>query len=248
MRNSLAAISGLQLSGIMSLNARLAPGVRHELAGEHLPKRWIVASPPHFDQALLQPASFKILRGRIALLRAAHEAAPDDEVADALGVAHRVRDRGGGALREPEDREALEARGVDHAGKVAHHGLEGNLGHLAVRQPGAALIEAKQRIVTRQPGHPRHHRGIVPVVLQVSKPVRRANERRPIAADGKCDPGAVEARAKADLLLHLRFRLQSNSAYRKLTSPRRRSSISTAASSSIRATTRKSRAGQARRR
>lgn len=72
------------------------------------------------------------LRWQPAPEPAARIGAEKHQMADALGIAHGIFDGDGAALRMAEQREALEARRVDHRLEVAHIGIEREVAHFPV--------------------------------------------------------------------------------------------------------------------
>ena len=69
---------------------------------------------------------------------------------DALGMANRVRDRDGAALRNAEKGEAVEPGGVDHRLEIGDEGLERYGLHVAVGQAVAAHVVADERVLARK--------------------------------------------------------------------------------------------------
>ncbi len=68
----------------------------------------------------------------------------------AFGVAYGIGDRYRATLRDAEQREALDAGGIDDGFQVAHEGLEGTLLDLAVGKAVAAGVVADQRMIPRE--------------------------------------------------------------------------------------------------
>ncbi len=130
------------------------------------------------------------------------EATVEDEVADSLRVPHRVGDRDGTALGDAEQREALEARGVDDGLEVADEGVEGDVVTVPVGQAVAALVVAQQRVALGQPADHVPPDRALPVELQVVQPVGGLDERGPLPGGRPGNAGAVGGRAEPDLLLH----------------------------------------------
>ena len=106
------------------------------------------------------------------------------------------------ALGDAEQREPLQAEGVDHRLEVAHPRVEGErvVVDVPVRQAAAALVVADQRVPLRtapatsgaRPGCPSRGRG--------GSASWRLHQRRPVAADGVGEPHAVGRVAEADPL------------------------------------------------
>ena len=63
----------------------------------------------------------------------------------ALGVFDRIADRNRAALGDAQQREALDASGVDDGFQVVHERLEGNVLDLPIRQAVAACVVSDQR-------------------------------------------------------------------------------------------------------
>ena len=70
-----------------------------------------------------------------AQLPAARIAAVEDEVGDALGMPRRVDERDRRALRDAEQREAIEARGVDDGLEVGDPGVDRELAESRSESP-----------------------------------------------------------------------------------------------------------------
>jgi SAM-dependent methyltransferase len=72
---------------------------------------------------------------RAALAPALHVSPAQHEPRHPLGVARRIGDRNGDALRDAEQREALETERVHHRLEILHEALEGNVGDAPIGQP-----------------------------------------------------------------------------------------------------------------
>ena len=146
----------------------LGGAVGDELRGEELAERRVLLAPAELGQLASSsrppraaPAS------RVAHQPSARVAAVQDQVAHPLGVAHRVGDRDRRALRDAEQREALERRPRRPRSRGRAPSLERELGDLPVREPAAALVvahEACGRATARaasgaRPGCPSRTRG-----------------------------------------------------------------------------------------
>lgn len=62
------------------------------------------------------------------------------ESTDALGVAHSVRHRDGAALRDAEQREAVETRRVDHGFEISHPHVDGIFRDVPVGQSASTRV------------------------------------------------------------------------------------------------------------
>jgi hypothetical protein len=93
-------------------------------------------------------ASSLLFGGASARGDALHVAAIEHEPGHALRMTLGVGDGDGAALREPEQRKAIEAGGVHHGLEVAHPGLERQILRVAVGEAGAALVVAQERVVS----------------------------------------------------------------------------------------------------
>ena len=124
-------------------------------------------------------------------------------MADPLGMARRVRDRDGAALREAEDREALEPELVDHGLEVAHHRLEREVVDVVIGEAVAALVVAHQRAVVREADEPVPPHWALPVVVEVRDPVCCPNQGRPCADRRERKASAVVGGAELDVLPQL---------------------------------------------
>src|SRR4051794_13996853 len=87
-----------------------------------------------------------LLGGLAAELAAARVAAVEDQVGDTVWMARRVGDRDRGALRDAQQREALDAAGVDDRLEVSDPRLERRLAHAARGQTAATLVVAHDRV------------------------------------------------------------------------------------------------------
>jgi hypothetical protein len=171
-----------------------------ELRCEYLAEGAVVGTPAELDQLAQQHRFVDLPLSAAAHQPPAREPSVQDEVAHALRVADGVCDGRGRTLGEAEQRKALELHGVDHRLEVAHPGLEGNLGGIAVGEAAATRVEAHQRVAARQALDPVAPDGAAPVVLEVREPVGRLHERRAAAGRGVGKPHAVGAGAEAQVL------------------------------------------------
>ena len=123
-------------------------------------------------------------------------------MADPLGMPRGVDERDRRALRHPEQREAVDARGVDDGLEVGDPGLHGELAELAVGEPAPSLVVADERVAVAQLGQPVTPDRALPVEVEMRQPRRRPHDRRPAAVDGVRQPHAVASGAEANLLRH----------------------------------------------
>src|SRR5579871_1024396 len=63
---------------------------------------------------------------------------------------NRVGDRHSAALRDTEQRETIDPRGIDHGFEIIDKMLKGDVGHLTVREAIAPRIVANERVFARQ--------------------------------------------------------------------------------------------------
>ena len=118
----------------------------HEQRGEHWRKAGFSLAPAAAHQRQQRLGLFDA-SAAAPRLRRPREAAVEDELADALGMPHRIGDRERAALRDAEQREALEPRRVDHAFEIAHEGLERDVVDVPVGQAVAARVIADQPVL-----------------------------------------------------------------------------------------------------
>ena len=194
--------SALQLVEPLHL---LGGGVRHEGRGEELAERGIPA-PPALAHQRLERRYLPVGRRGALLAPAARVAAVEDEMGQALGVAHGVRDRYGATLRDAEQRKPLHAARLDRALEVVDEGFEREVPHVPVGQAVAARIVADEPVVG---GHRREEvlpDRAFPIVLEVIEPVGGLDQRRPVADARVGNARAVAGPAELDLLAQGRRR------------------------------------------
>ena len=138
--------------------------------------------------------------GRRAQQPAARIAAVQHEMRHPLWMLHRVGDRDRRALRDAEQRKALEAGRVDDELEIAQPGLEAQILDVPVGKAAAALVVADEPMRARQLDEPVPPDRAVPVELEVAQPVRDLDERRALAGFGVRDARAVIAGAEANRL------------------------------------------------
>ena len=127
----------------------------------------------------------------------------EDQPADALRVAGGVGDGHRAALRHAQQREALEARGVDDGFEVSHPRLEREVLDVAIREPAPALVVAQDGVRLAQRGPPVPPDRALPVVLEVREPrgrLRTSGGPWPwIAYAMRTPSGAVQKRMSCDI-------------------------------------------------
>ena len=114
-----------------------------------------------------------------------------------------IFDGDGGSLRNAEQRESIEARGIGDEFEIGDLGREGDVGVVTpVGQAGAADIVAIQAMVSRQGAEPVLPYRALPVELEVIEPVRGLEQWRAVSGGGirKLDP--VGRGHESDGLIH----------------------------------------------
>ena len=84
--------------------------------------------------------------------------------------------------------------------EVAHPRLEGELGHVPVRQPAATFVVTHEPVVARQPREPVAPDHGLAVVVEMIEPVRDLHQWRTLAHRGVGETHAIVGRAESDLL------------------------------------------------
>jgi hypothetical protein len=176
--------------------------VRQQPAREDLAERCVVLPPA--DARERDARGVLLAPRRPAPQPAAHVGAAEDDLLDALGVTARILDGDGPALREREQRELIQAGGVDHRFQVGHERVQVELARIGIRQPAAALVVAKDREAAAQLLEPVAPDRALPVVLEVGQPVRDLDERRSGPVRRVRDPDVVRGDTETDGLLHIR--------------------------------------------
>ena len=163
---------------------QLGGGVGDEGRGEEAPEGRVVAPPAQAGHLDLQEGLAPILVGPGPLVPAPGVGAHQDQVAHPLRVSVGVGHGHRAALRQAQQREAVEVEGIDDPLQIVDEGVEGPLLDVVVRQPAAALVVADQRPGSGQALEPVAPHGAVPVVVEVGDPVGRPHQRRSLADRG----------------------------------------------------------------
>src|SRR5262245_64569856 len=124
---------------------------------------------------------------------------------DALRMAHGVLDADRTALRDAEEREALDADCVDYCFQIRDLRRQPKVGDLPVGQPAAPRIVANELPATRKVAEPVAPDRALPVEFEVRQPVRSLDERRTGAGYGVGEPDTVGGLEEPDRLFHLRI-------------------------------------------
>jgi len=168
-------------------------------------KNWqkgrVLLAPAELGQLDQHLGFFALRRRRVALQATAREAAVQDQVADALGVTHGVGDRDRCALRDAEQRKALEPGGIDHRLEVGDPGVERERGDGPVRQAAAARIVANEGAAGRKTEQDVVPHRAAPVEVEMVEPVGGLDQRRSCAGRRIGEANAVGGRAKTNVLL-----------------------------------------------
>ena len=147
---------------------------------------------------------------------AARVAAVEDEIGDPLRVPRGVRHRDRRALRDAEQRKALQAGGVDDRLQIADPGLDRQLADLRVREAAAALVVAQDRVALAKPIEPMAPDRAFPVQLEMGQPGRDPHQRRTAAVHRVGETGAVRRGAKTDLSHDARTAAQAKASTRSV--------------------------------
>jgi len=180
-----------------------------ELRGEELAKRSIFLPPAEPHEGQHGGGLLLLGLGSHTFAPAQRIAAVKDQMGHAFGVAYGIGDRYRATLRDAEQREALDAGGIDDGFQVAHEGLEGTLLDLAVGKAVAAGVVADQRMIPRELAIEMPPDRAFEVEFEMGHPVPGLDQRRSSTDPriGKLD--AVLRRAELNLLLESRLRLRS---------------------------------------
>ena len=127
--------------------------------------------------------------------------AVEDETIDPLRMPRGVADRDWSAPARRQKVEAAERGGVDDRFEIAYPIVERKSVGIAVGQAAAAGIVAQQLAAAAEGIEPRPPRQAAPLMLKMSEPRRRHDQRRSIAAQCVGELDAVAGRAKADVLV-----------------------------------------------
>src|SRR5215471_16393454 len=118
----------------------LLGGLRQEAGYEDLPVHRVRTAPAQPDDLNVGFGEVKLVGGAGALAPALGVGTEQHQVTDAFGVAHRVRDGDGPALRYAEQREPVEPSGVDDGLQVVHPVVEREPPDVPIRQPATSLV------------------------------------------------------------------------------------------------------------
>ena len=129
---------------------------------------------------------------------AARVAAVEDEAGDPLGMTSGVDQRDRRALRDAEQREAVDARRVDDGLEVGDPGVDGELAELAIGEPAPSLVVADERVAVAQLGQPVAPHRALPVEVQMRQPRRHPHDRRPAAVDGVAPAARRRRRCRSE--------------------------------------------------
>ena len=129
--------------------------------------------------------------------------AEEHQAAHPLGMAGRVGDGDGAALRNTKQREAVQPEVVDHGLQVLQPRAERQVGDVVVGQAASPLVVAHQHVLAGQPDEPVAPHRALPVVVEMGDPVGGPHQWRARADGGVGEPGAVGSGAEADLLTEL---------------------------------------------
>ena len=103
--------------------------IRHVEGGEHLPDGLVVAAPARAHQGTARLAHLH--RVRIAPIPPATRVSAEQyELGDALGMPRSIDDGFGAALREAQERKALDAEGIDNRLQILDLPLEAEVGYV----------------------------------------------------------------------------------------------------------------------
>jgi len=174
--------------------------VRNGLRAEELPERRVVPPPTELNQVQQRFGLVALLGCRAAGEPAAQKACVQNEMADALRMAHCITHTRRAAAGHADEREFRQPARVHDRVEILDMTFAGEVIDFAIRQPTAARIEANERMGLGQCSQPRTPDGRLPVQLQMGSPLHRSYERRPRTADGIGDARVVATATEADLL------------------------------------------------
>src|SRR5215207_10982798 len=123
-------------------------------------------------------------------------------MAYAIRMAHRVGDRGGTALRQAQEREALQPGRIDYGLQILDPRVEREAIDFPVRETTASLVVAHHGSSPRQPLEPVPPDRAAPVELQMGQPVRSLDQGRSAGPGGVDGIRPLPGCAEPDLLLH----------------------------------------------
>jgi hypothetical protein len=128
-----------------------------------------------------------------------------NEMTDTLRMTHRVRDRYGTPLRDPQQREPLQPKHVDHGFEVAHESLERDVPSVPIREAVAAFVVTHKPVIPRERLQQVTPDRTAPVEFEMVQPVRRLEEHRS-RPDGRIgDAHVIRRRTELDLRVKKRF-------------------------------------------
>src|SRR5262245_6949083 len=117
-----------------------------------------------------------------------------------LGVPRGISDCDCAASRTAEQREPLQAGGIDDRLEVAHCFVERARCNIPVRETVATTVVAHEAKASRQCLDTWPEDEAAPIPVQMGHPVRGAHQRPPCTTDCECDPDAIRCRRKSDFL------------------------------------------------
>ena len=180
----------------------LVSSLRNEPGRKHLAKDRIVAAP----QRRKADDGFVHL-GRLfvaASQRTARKTAAQDHSRDTFGVACRVRNADGRAMRHAEQRERfLHAGGVDDLLEIPDAAIHRQIADVPVGHAAATLVVADVAVVIAQKAGPVVPYRTLEVMLEVGQPGGRLHQRRPRARLRPREPSAVRSTVVANCLTTL---------------------------------------------
>jgi hypothetical protein len=103
----------------------------------------------------------------------------------APGMAHRIGDRDGAALRHSEKREPIDPGCVDDALEVTYECFEGKIRYVPIREPVPTRVIPKEPVLGSDPVEERTPDRAFPVILQVIEPVACFDQRHALPDLGK---------------------------------------------------------------
>jgi hypothetical protein len=93
-------------------------------------------------------------------------------------MAHRILDAGGGALRDTEQREPLEPRGIDDTFEIRHRRVEREIRGISVRRSATARVIADEAVMRPEESKPVPPDGALPVIFDMGQPIGSLEENR----------------------------------------------------------------------
>src|SRR5208282_2782795 len=188
----------------------LLGGGRYQQGGKDLTERRVVSAPTLFDQRLYCGKAFAIrcrhVRPPVGPRR---EAAVQNQMRYPFWMPDGIGNRHGAALRKSEQRKTAEPGGVSDGFHVAHPRIEGNLVDVPIRQAVAARVVSDQSVILGKPKKEMPRNRQLPIIFEVTKPMRRPQDGRPGTDRRVGQPDAVGRLAITNLLLEVRGRKKS---------------------------------------